>query len=311
MTKLLRAASALAIAAAPVAALAEYPEKPVNFVIPFPPGDLEDILTRMIAEDFQETYGVAAAVINRPSDSGPFPGAAQMATAEPDGYTIGSFVVDIPVVGPQLGIPALDPNPFEPLGIFLTYPFVIATSADAPYDSMEELADYAQDNHVVLGHFGAFALPTQATLAAAQELGFEWGADASSDALDCNSLASGDFDVVNTTIQQIFPCLDDVKILASVTERPIAIVPDAPTLGSIAPQLDVSLWNGLFVPVGTPQDVRDKITAVARETIASDRAMALSEETGALIYWMDADEAAERIESDIAVTNAINEMIGE
>ncbi|UOA28951.1 hypothetical protein [Pseudosulfitobacter sp. DSM 107133] len=211
----LRIACALALAAAPAVALAEYPEKPVNFIIPFPPGDLEDVLTRMIAEDFQEEYGVAAAVINRPSDSGPFPGAVQMTTAAADGYMIGSFVVDIPVVGPQLGIPALDPSPFEPLGIFLTYPFVIATSADA---------------------------------------------------LDCNALASGDFDVINTTIQQILACLDSVKILASVTEAPIAIAPDAPTLGSIAPELDISLWNGLFVLKDTPADVREKIIAVARKT---------------------------------------------
>ncbi len=309
MKSFLQVTAALAVAALPLAAQAEYPEKPVNFVVPFPPGDLEDVLTRMIAEDFQEKYGVAAAVINRPSDSGPFPGAAQVATAAADGYTVGSFVVDIPVVGPQVGIPTLDPNPFEPLGIFLTYPFVIATSADAPYQSIEELSAYAKDNSVVLGHFGAFLLPTQATFAAAKVAGFEWGAEASSDALDCNSLASGDFDVINTTIQLVLPCLDQVKILATITEEPIALAPDAPTLASIAPDLNVSLWNGLFVHKDTPADVREKIIEVARETVTSERAMQLSEETGALVYWMDAEAASARIESDIEVTNHINEMI--
>jgi tripartite-type tricarboxylate transporter receptor subunit TctC len=304
-------ALAIAFAALPVSAQAEYPEKPVNFVVPFPPGDLEDILTRMIAEDFQKAYGAAAAVINRPSDSGPFPGAAQVATAAPDGYTIGSFVVDIPVVGPEVGIPALSPNPFEPLGIFLTYPFIIATSADAPYDSMEELAAHAKENSVVLGHFGAFLLPTQATFAAAKELGFEWGAEASTDALDCNSLASGDFDVVNTTIQLVLPCLDKVKILAAVTEQPIGLVPDVPTLASIAPALDISLWNGLFVHKDTPLDVREKIIAVARETMASERARRLSADTGAIVYWMDAAEAKTRIESDIEAAARINQLIAQ
>jgi tripartite-type tricarboxylate transporter receptor subunit TctC len=311
MNVLLRAAGALAVAAVPVAALAEYPERPVNFVIPFPPGDLEDVLTRMIAENFQERHGVAAAVINRPSDSGPFPGAASVASAPADGYTIGSFVVDVPVVGPELGIPGLDPFPFEPLGIFLTYPFVIATSADAPYQSMEELAAHAQDNSVVLGHFGSYLLPTQATFAAANALGFAWGSDASADALDCNSLASGDFDVINTTIQLILPCLDDVTILATITEEAIALVPDAPTLASIAPDLNISLWNGLFVHEDTPADVREVIIEVARETMASERAQQLSADTGALVYWMDADEAAARIERDMAVTGAINQMIGQ
>jgi tripartite-type tricarboxylate transporter receptor subunit TctC len=309
MNTLLKTASALVAAVFPIAAHAEYPEKPVYFVVPFPPGDLEDMLTRLIAEDFQAKYGVAAAVINRPSDSGPFPGAAQVAAAAPDGYTVGSFVVDIPVVGPQVGIPALDPNPFEPLGIFLTYPFVIATSADAPFQTMEELSTYAQDNSVVLGHFGAFLLPTQATFAVAKVVGFEWGSEASADALDCNSLASGDFDVINTTIQLVLPCLDKVTILAAITEDPISLVPDAPTLASIAPDLGVSLWNGLFVHKDTPADVREKIVAVARETMASERARNLSAETGALVYWMDADAAIARIESDIAVTDRINQLI--
>ncbi|MCB1386858.1 MAG: tripartite tricarboxylate transporter substrate binding protein [Nitratireductor sp.] len=302
--------AALAVAA-PLTAQAEYPEKPVNFVIPFPPGDLEDVLTRLIAEDFQQTYGVAAAVINRPSDSGPFPGAAEVATANPDGYTIGSFVVDIPVVGPEVGIPALNPNPFEPLGIFLTYPFVIATSADAPYSTMEELAEYAKTESVVLGHFGSFLLPTQATFAAAKEMGFAWGAEASADALDCNSIASGDFDVINTTIQQVLPCLDKVKVLATITEEPISVVPDAPTLASIAPSLNISLWNGLFVHKDTPPEIREKIVEVARKTMMSDRAKAVAAETGALVYWMDAADAAARIESDIAVTARINEMIAQ
>lgn len=311
MNILLRATGALAIAAMPMPALAEYPERPVNFVVPFPPGDLEDVLTRLIAENFQERHGVAAAVINRPSDSGPFPGAASVASAPADGYTIGSFVVDVPVVGPEIGIPGLNPFPFEPLGIFLTYPFVIATSASAPYQSMEELAAHAQDNSVVLGHLGSFLLPTQATFAAANALGFAWGADASADALDCNSLASGDFDVINTTIQLILPCLDDVTILATITEEPIGLVPDAPTLAAIAPDLNISLWNGLFVHKDTPAEVREVIIEVARETMASERAQQLSADTGALVYWMDADAAAARIESDIAVTGTINEMIGQ
>ena len=299
------------LAALAMPALAEYPEKPVSFVVPFPPGDLEDVLTRMIAEDFEAEYGVAAAVVNKPSDGGPFPGAAEVATASADGYTIGSFVADVPVVGPQIGIPALSPDPFDPLGIFVTYPFVIAASASAPYSTMEELAAHSADNPQLLGHFGSFLLPTQATFAAAKSMGFEWGGEASSGALDCNSLASGDFDVINTTIQLVLPCLDSVKILASITEEPISVAPDAPTLASIVPELNISLWNGLFVHKDTPADVREKIVAVAKTTMASDRAQELAAQTGALVYWMDADASKARIASDIEVSGAINTMIAE
>ncbi|MEQ5872228.1 tripartite tricarboxylate transporter substrate binding protein [Sagittula sp. NFXS13] len=287
------------MAVLPVAAFAEYPEQPVEFVVPFPPGDLEDVLTRMIADEFQSEYGVAAAVVNKPGGGGgPFPGAAQVASAPADGYTIGSFVIDIPLVGPDIGIPALSPNPFEPIGVFLTYPFVIATAGDAPYSTMEELAAYAAENDVFLGHFGTFAVPTQVTFALAAEMGFEFGAEAAFDALDCNSLASGDVDVMNTTLQQIRPCLDDLKILASVGSERTALTPNTPTVAEIAPDLDIALWNGLFVHTDTPQDVRDKIAVVAERVMASGEARQLSEETGALIYWQDAETATKQIQRD-------------
>jgi tripartite-type tricarboxylate transporter receptor subunit TctC len=296
---------ALAATGLGLPALADYPNRPVSFVVPFPPGDLEDVLTRMIAEDFEKKHGVAAAVVNKPSEGGPFPGAAEVAAAPADGYTIGSFVVDVPVVGPDVGVPGLNPNPFEPLGIFLTYPFVIATKGDAPFSTMAELAAHSKTEPQLLGHFGSFLLPTQATFAAAKELGFEWGGEASAATLDCNSLASGDFDVINTTIQLLLPCLDSVKILATITDAPVSVVPDAPLLSSVVPTLNVSLWNGLFVHKDTPADVRDKIVAVARETVASDRAQELARQTGAGVYWMDAEQSAARIESDIAVSAAI------
>ena len=58
MKKTLLAGAAALAALMPGVAAAEYPEKPVEFVVPWPPGDAEDVLTRMIAEDFQNTYGV-------------------------------------------------------------------------------------------------------------------------------------------------------------------------------------------------------------------------------------------------------------
>ncbi|HHB80509.1 MAG TPA: tripartite tricarboxylate transporter substrate binding protein, partial [Aliiroseovarius sp.] len=154
-TSLLGGALALAVAALAGPALAEYPEKPVSFIVPWPPGDLEDVLTRLIAEDFQAEYGAPAAVVHKPGGGGgPFPGAMDVATAPADGYTIGSFVPAVSVIGHEIGIDELTPEKFDPVGIFLTYPFVIATAGDAPYSSMAELAAYAQDNDVALGHFG-------------------------------------------------------------------------------------------------------------------------------------------------------------
>ena len=104
-TKLLCGAAAIAMSALAGTAMAEYPEKPVTFVVPWPPGDLEDVLTRMIAEDFQAAYGTSAAVVNKPGGGGgPFPGAIEVANAPADGYMVGSFVIGVPVVGHQIGM---------------------------------------------------------------------------------------------------------------------------------------------------------------------------------------------------------------
>ena len=305
------ALAALMLSAAAPAAYAEYPEKPVEFVVPWPPGDLEDVLTRMIAEDFQDAYGVPAAVVNKPGGGGgPFPGAIEVANAPADGYTIGSFIIAIPVVGPQIGIPELNPDPFEPIGNFLTYPFVIAAGGNAPYDDMAGLAAHAKDNDVVLGHFGGPLVPTRVTMALASEMGFSYASDAAFDALDCNTLASGDVDVINTTLQLILPCLDDVKVLASIGAERISLTPDTPTVAELAPDLDVALWNGLFVHKDTPQDVRDKIIAVAQKTVMSERAQTLAAETGALVYWQDAGAAAAQITKDIETMGNIGKMLG-
>ena len=308
--KILGGALALTMAAMGGAAMAEYPEKPVSFIVPWPPGDLEDVLTRMIAEDFQAEYGVSAAVVNKPGGGGgPFPGAIEVAQAPADGYTIGSFVIGVPVVGHQIGIDELTPEKFDPLGIFLTYPFVIATSKDAPYSNMDELAAYAKENDVALGHFGDPLTPTQVTKAMAVTKGFEWGSDAAFDALDCNTLASGDADVINTTLQLILPCLDDVKVLVSITDERISLVPDAPTAGEVDPEMNIALWNGLFVHKDTPADVRAKIIAVAEKTVMSGRAQNVAKETGALVYWQGADDAAARVARNIETVAKIQGLL--
>ncbi len=311
MKDILKVGLCLTALAVPFGAHAEYPEKPVEFVVPFPPGDLEDVLTRMIADEFQSTYGVAAAVVNKPGGGGgPFPGAAEVAEAPADGYTVGSFVIDVPIVGPTVGIPALEGNPFEPVGIFLTYPFVIASAKSAPYATIDDLAAYAKDNDVALGHFGSFLIPTQVTFALAKKKGFEFASEAAFDALDCNTLASGDADVINTTLQLILPCLDDVNVLASIGGKRIPLTPDTPTVAELEPDLKLALWNGLFVHKDTPMDVRKKIAAVAEKVMNSDKAQDLAAKTGALIYWENAETSTQQIEFDGDALSQVQTLIG-
>lgn len=293
-------------------ATAEYPEKPVTFIVPWPPGDLEDVLTRMIADEFQSRYGVPAAVVNKPGGGGgPFPGAVEVATAEPDGYTVGSFVPAVPVIGHQIGIPELEGEVFEPIGIFMTYPFVLAAGEDAPYDDWDGLAAHAKGNDVALGHFGAPLPPTRISFALAKTSGFAFASDAAFDELNCNTLASGDADVINTTLQLILPCLDSLKILASIGNERIGILPNVPTVQEINPDLTLALWNGLFVHKDVPADAREKIAVAAQAALKSAAAQRLPAETGVLIYWQDAAESRAQVESDKRSFKRIADLLGQ
>lgn len=290
-------------------AMAEYPEKPVTFIVPWPPGDLEDVLTRMIAEELQNRTGAPAAVVNMPGGGG-IVGALEVANAAADGYTVGSFVMGIPTVktmGPDAQIAR---DAFEPVGIFLTYPFLIATSADAPYSTLEELADYSRTNEVRLGHFGYGLEPTLLTFAAMQDLGGTFSAEAAFDAVDCSTLSNGDADVINTTAQLVLSCLGDLKVIATISGERLSITPDTPTLAESVPALDASLWNGLFVPKGTPQEVKDLLAEVAIDVMATPAAQEIATTTGALVYWLNAEESVARIATDFDQMLAVREKLG-
>lgn len=281
-------------------AIAEYPTGPVQFVVPWPPGDFEDVLTRMIAADFEKATGASASVVNKPGGGdGPFPGALEVLNGPTDGSMVGSFVIGVPVVGPNIDI-GMEEDSFTPVGIFLTYPFVLAAAGDAPYDDMATLATHAQENDVVLGHFGAGLTPTRASMAAATSMDFEFADDAAFDLLDCNTLSSGDADVINTTLALIEPCLSDIKILANIGKEPIAKLAGVKTLAEQAGINDLELWNGLFVKKGTSQEVIDTLAEIASATMAGDEALQLMEETGARVYWQGMEESQERIAADRA-----------
>jgi tripartite-type tricarboxylate transporter receptor subunit TctC len=228
--------------------IAEHLEEPVEYIVPWPPDDLEDILTRMFADKFQETSGVPAAVVNKPGGGGPFPSA-----------------VDV---------------------------------TDAPYDEWAGLADYAKMHEVSLGLFGDSLTPTRVTFAAAKEGGYEVSSNAAFDALDRHNLASCDAEVINTTLQQIMPCLAEIKIRASIGSERIGVTTDVPAMQEIYPNLGLALWNGLFVTKGVQQDARDKIISVAKKVMSTPEAAQLSADTGAQIYLIDTEASAAQIEAD-------------
>ncbi|MBR7890054.1 tripartite tricarboxylate transporter substrate binding protein [Marinomonas sp. A79] len=296
----LLAASALlsSVFAGTVAMAADYPNRPVKFIVPWPPGDLEDVLTRIIAEEMSKETGVPATVVNKPGGGGVL-GATTVAQSRPDGSVIGSFVVDLLTTQVVGGNAPYSADAFVPVGIFLDYPFVLAVKSDAPYNTLGELADYAKSHQVSLGHFGYQATPTAITFKAADKLNFKFASDSAFDALDCSTLANGDADVINTTTQLILPCLDskEVKLLTSFTYNRLVISPDIPTLSEAA-GISQTLWNGLFVKKGTPQATIDKIASIAEQALQRPEVLKLQATTGAGVYWTSADNAKKLVEHD-------------
>ena len=290
-------------------ATAEYPDGPVQFIVPWPPGDFEDILTKISEGEDSEVVQLVS-VVNKPGGGdGPFPGALEVLNGPTDGSMVGSFVIGVPVVGPLIDI-GIEKDSFTPVGIFLTYPFVLAASGNAPYTNMAELAAHAKNNDVVLGHFGGGLAPTQASFAGAKKLGFEFADDSAFDMLDCNTLSAGDADVINTTLALIEPCLDEINVLASIGEEPISKLGGVETLATQSGINNLELWNGLFVKKGTPQAIIDKLAEIASTTMAGAEAQQLMMETGARVYWQDQKTSEARIIVDrkkLAELNAINE----
>lgn len=299
-TKLITAIALASILAPLTGVAADYPSRPVKYVVPWPPGDLEDVLTRLIAEEMSKETGKPATVVNKPGGAG-IVGAAEVSRARPDGLTIGSFVADILTTHILSGNAPFDQSTFEPVGIFLDYPFVIAAKADAPYNNLKELADYSQTNNVSLAHFGYQALPTAITFKAADEVGIKFSSNAPFDAINCSTLANGDADILNTVTQTILSCLKsgEVKIIASITHERLSISPDVATLKEQTGVAQTT-WNGLFVKKGTPENVKQVIADIAQKALQTDKVTSISQNTGANVFWMGGTEAQQVIDNDFS-----------
>lgn len=290
---------------ATVSAADNYPNRPVKFVVPWPPGDLEDIVTRMIAEQMAKETGKPATVVNKAGGGGVI-GANTVAKARADGLTIGSFVVDLITTQIHGGNSPYNASDFEPVGIFLDYPMSFIVKKDAPYNSLAELADYSKTNKVSLGHFGYQALPTAVAFQTADNLGITFSSDAPFDALDCSTLSNGDADIITANTVSVLACLksDDVKILASMTRDRLVIAPEVPTLAEET-GITLTAWNGLFVKKGTPPEIKQRIAEIAQQALKSQKVQEVAESTGAGIYWIGLDSAEKVIKEDFENTRSL------
>jgi tripartite-type tricarboxylate transporter receptor subunit TctC len=283
-------ALAMMTAASPV--LAEYPERPVEFVVPWPPGDIEDTLTRMIADAMHDETGVPASTVNIAGGGG-LVGATHVFSQPADGYTVGVFTANIISVHIMRGNAKYDRAEFEPIAAIIGYGQVLAANKDAPYNNLAELAEHAKSNDITLGVVGLNAPPALQVRKMAETMGFEFANIAGYDEASCQLLFNGEVDVLlgGATMR---PCMasGEAKGLAALTTARIPIYEDVATLEEQVPGFATPGWAGIFVRKDTPPEAREVISRIAKEVVESEKAQELAAKTGSVIKWTPADEAA-------------------
>ena len=262
-------AIALCTLLAPLSASAEdanWPTKPVKFVVPFPPGGSVDPLARLIAVRLSASMGQQFIVENKPGASGSI-GTAFVAKAPPDGYSF-VFVFDTHAVNPTLLPMTFDTvKDLAPVMLIGTAPMAIATNPSKPYKTFADViaAAKAKPNTVTFGSIGNGSMG-HLTMTLLQHAGgftlvhvpYKGGGPMTQDAL------GGQIDLAVGSVAVLSPQVRSGKLRAvAVTgNKRSHSMPDVPALSEQGfPGFSALAWWGVFAPAGTPKPILDKFHA--------------------------------------------------
>ncbi|MDP1791787.1 MAG: tripartite tricarboxylate transporter substrate-binding protein [Methylibium sp.] len=285
---LLTAAAALAV----TGALAEYPEKPITIVVPFSAGGPTDKVARDFAEAVRKPLGGATIVIENVGGAGGTLGAAKVAKAAPDGYTLLLHHIGMatsPALYRNLQYKTLDD--FEYLGLINEVPMTLIGKPTLPAANYAELLKWLDANKgkVNLANAGLGAashlcgLLFQSTLKADMTtVPYKGTAPA------MNDLLGGQVDIMcdqttNTTAQ-----IEGGKVKAYAVTTPKRLTTPAlaklPTLDESGMKgFNVSIWHGLYAPKGTPKAVLDKVNAALKTALKDADFLKREEALGAVV----------------------------
>ena len=134
--------AALSMAAAMPAAAAGFPDQPIRFIMPWPPGGASDISMRMVAEAVAQKIGQPIIVVNRPGAGGAI-GIREIAESKPDGYTVG-MIGSGAIAAQYLSNTANAMSDLQPVALFGTEPAALVARADQPFKTVAEYVKAAQ-----------------------------------------------------------------------------------------------------------------------------------------------------------------------
>jgi tripartite-type tricarboxylate transporter receptor subunit TctC len=262
------AASAAALTAIPRIARAQaYPTRPVTMIVPFAAGGPSDVAARIVGEHMSRTLGQQVVIENVVGAGGTI-GSIRAMRASPDGYTIqighmGTHAVAVSLYPHLAYKPDAD---FEPIGVVVEQPLLIAARKDFPAKDIKEFVAYVKANaeKLNMAHTGvgsnsfAYALVLNAVLGVQPTL-VPFGGNAPA----MTALLGGQVDYFMAAILDVAPHLGSgtVKVYALGAAERNPALPNVPTtIEAGLPNLDSSPWWGLFAPKGTPRPILDRLT---------------------------------------------------
>lgn len=269
---LLQSGAAVALGAAvPMAFAADvWPTKPIRLMVPFAAGGAVDQVARALGQVWTQELGQSVVVDNRPGAVGSI-GAAEVARAAPDGYTL-LMALDSQAVNHLINkkLPYDTFKSFDYLSLLVTLPQVIVVPAASPVRTLKDLIDTARKQSLSYGTTGVASTAHQnvARLLKSQGLQavhvpYKGAAPLTTD------LIGGQMDFGSGGLSVLLPQIQAGKLraLAVSTLQRSPLLPDVPTVAELVPGHDVPSWIGLVGPANLPTPVRERILAATHKAM--------------------------------------------
>jgi tripartite-type tricarboxylate transporter receptor subunit TctC len=269
------AAATLAPALPHLARAQSWPTKPIRVVVPFTPGSTIDIVARIVFDPLSQQLGQTMVVENRPGGGGTV-GAATVARAEPDGYTLmahSSAHTTTPAIYPNA--PYDTAKDFAAIAALGSSPMVTVIAPGRGFKTLEELvaAAKAKPGSISFGMAGAGS----ATHISAEILRFSAGFDALAVPFRgmpeiLTEILAGRVDFTCSTIATALPFVREGKLVALAVSTPkrSSALPEVPTTTEAGfKNSDYTFWNGFFAPAKTPREIVNKLAQETQKALAA------------------------------------------
>ena len=255
----------LITAAAIVASAADYPTRPIRYIVAFSPGGINDIMARIVGQKLNEAWGQSVIVDNRPGAGGNL-GAVLVARSAPDGYTFMNISTAHTIS--QTLYTKLDYNlqrDLTPVVVLGNSPLIMVVHAGIPVKNVTELVDWAKKNRLIYASGGvgvishlAMEMFKVAAKIDATHIPYKGVGPAVPD------LISGQAHVMVNAIPELLPHTKGgkLRVIGSMTEKRHPFIPDVPTfIEQGYKEFVMGNWTGIVAPAGTPKDVVNKLAA--------------------------------------------------